>query len=100
MSKNKDSMVLSISLVDIGRDEMNKHESDLFDSLPGEAFVICNRKPEKKKDKIKRLEKEIEELRIGLNNQRLKTKETDRKLMLEIVNNSIYKAKNIYAWQR
>ena len=48
MSKNKDSMVLSISLVDIGRDEMNKHESDLFDSLPGEAFVICNSKDDLK----------------------------------------------------
>ena len=84
MGKNKDSMVLSISLVDIGRDEMNKHESDLFDSLPGEAFVICNRKPEKKKDKIKRLEKEIEGLRIALNNQRLKKREATRKRMKEI----------------
>ena len=84
MGKNKDSMVLSISLVDIGRDEMNKYESDLLYSLPGEAFVICNRKPEKKKDKIKRLEKEIEGLRIALNNQRLKTEEITRKLMLEI----------------
>ena len=40
--------------------------------------------PEKKKDKIKRLEKEIEGLRIALNNQRLKTEEITRKLMLEI----------------
>tara|TARA_R110000744_G_C19078613_1_gene531012 strand:- start:38 stop:283 length:246 start_codon:yes stop_codon:yes gene_type:complete len=48
MGKNKDSMVLSISLVDIGRDEMNKHESDLFDSLPGEVFVICNVKDDLK----------------------------------------------------
>ena len=44
MAKNKDGMVLKISLVDVGRDEMNNHESDLFDSLHGQTFVICKGK--------------------------------------------------------
>ena len=45
---------------------------------------LRERKPEKKKDKIKRLEKDIEGFRIALNNQRLQTEEITRKLMLEI----------------
>ena len=51
MGKNKDGMVLKISLVDVGRDEMNSHESDLFDSLPGETFVVI--------DELKKVESEL-----------------------------------------